>query len=176
MRQHPAVLAFALILTAPASPSRAATWLVPAEAPTIAAGLDSAAAGDTVLVACGNYEEHGLVLGSGVTLRSATGQPDCVTIDGQGLGRVLDCADAVAGTRLEGMTIQGGAGPTVPGLFAQAGGGLRCDSSTVAVADCVFRANTAAHGAGVAVRESAPSFVRCDFDSNVATRIEWATG
>lgn len=167
--------ALAVVGLAPAA-APAATWLVPSEAATIAAGLDSAAAGDTVLVACGVYVEHDLVLGSGVTLRSATGQPDCVTVDGQGLGRVLDCTNAAPGTRLEGITVTGGATPTVPGLFEQAGGGLRCDSSSVAVSDCVFRANTARHGGGAAVRESQVSFTRCDFDSNAAARNDWAAG
>jgi hypothetical protein len=176
LRQHPAILALVLVLAAPDRSPRAATWQVPGEAPSIAAGLDSAAVGDTVLVDCGVYAEHDLVLGSGVTLRSATGQPDCVTIDGQGLGRVLDCAGAATGTRLEGITVTGGAAPAVATAFDQSGGGLRCDSASVAVADCVFRANTAKHGAGVAVRVSAPSFLRCDFDSNVATRVDWATG
>ena len=76
-----------------AAVAQATTWhILPdgtGDAPTIAAGLDSASAGDTVEVACGTCFENELGLKSGVTLRSATGQPDCATIDGGASGSVL---------------------------------------------------------------------------------------
>ena len=61
----------------------AATIRVPDDQPTIKAGIDAAAPGDTVLVACGTYFETRLLLKGGVSLRSETGLPDCVTVDGQ---------------------------------------------------------------------------------------------
>ena len=44
------------------SPLFANTWHVPVDAPTIQAGVDAASAGDTVLVACGTYFEHDIVM------------------------------------------------------------------------------------------------------------------
>ncbi|NNE44363.1 MAG: T9SS type A sorting domain-containing protein [Gemmatimonadetes bacterium] len=159
-----------------AAPCAAETWLVPSQAPTVAAGLDSAAAGDTVLVACGTYFESGLVLPPGVTLRSSTGLPGCAVLDGGGLARVLEVSGTGAETRIEGFTIQGGQAPAGASAFVQSGGALRADSSDVSVTDCLFRQNGARFGAAAAVWWGSPTFLRCDFDSNAAFDTPWATG
>ena len=59
----------------------AATIAVPGDAPTIARGLAAARPGDIVLVACGTYREHDLVIPAGVSLWSGSMQPGCVVID-----------------------------------------------------------------------------------------------
>lgn len=164
----------AWILTGPAA---ARSWLVPAEAPTIAAGLDSSAAGDTVLVSCGVYSEAGLVLPDGVTLRGATGLPDCVTVDGQGLSRILEAVQTGPSTRIEGITFTGGRGPDAgANNFEHSGGAIRCDSAFVEVTDCAFAANQARFGGAAGMRGPAPVFTRCEFDSNAAADSVWATG
>lgn len=90
MRTAPsACLSLGLLLLAILAQAR--TWRVPVDAPTIEAALDSALAGDVVQAACGIYREHDLALKPGVTLRSEAGRPDCVVIDGQGLGRIALC-------------------------------------------------------------------------------------
>jgi|GEM_PF-5157442 len=58
-----------ILLLAISSTVQAVTWDVPADAPTIQAGIDSASAGDTVLVACGTYYEH-CVTGSAGPLKN----------------------------------------------------------------------------------------------------------
>ena len=52
------------------------------DAPTIAAAIDSSSAGDVVELGCGTYIEWGLMVKSGITIRSETGEPGCATIDG----------------------------------------------------------------------------------------------
>ena len=110
---------------------------VPDDYSTIEGGLGAATAGDTVLVACGTYYEHGLVMKSGVTLVSETGLPSCVTIDALGLERVIDCFQLEETSTLEGLTIRNGrnhvSSPTELG-----GGGVRCWLSSVRVLRCAF--------------------------------------
>ena len=123
------------------------TWYITpggtGDAPTIQAGLDSAMAGDTVLVECGTYYEHDIIMKSAVTLRSTTGDPACVTIDAQQLGRVIYCSNANHTTRIEGFTLTGG---LVAGN--KEGGGLYCyDYARPRLAHLVFNDNHV--GAGV---------------------------
>jgi hypothetical protein len=166
--------ASAWILVAPAA---ARTWLVPAEAPTVAAAFDSSAAGDTVLVSCGVYAETGLLLPDGVTLRGATGLPGCVTLDGGGAARILRVEHTGPGTRIEGITFAGGRGPASGSSnFDRSGGAVRCDSALVEVTDCAFAANVARFGGAVGMRGPGPAFTRCEFDSNAAVDSVRAAG
>ncbi len=105
--RHVACLAV-LICALAAAGASARTWIVPEDALTIQAGIDSAAAGDTVLVTCGVYEEFGLVMKSGICLRSETGSSDCATIDAQGLGGVFAFISVDSTARIEGFTVANG--------------------------------------------------------------------
>jgi hypothetical protein len=151
--------AWTTLLVAAAS---AATWHVPADAPSIKAGLDLAAAGDVVEVACGTYYEHDLVMPGGVTLRSATGDPACVTIDAQQLGRVILC-NHVDGFRLEGLTVTGG------NVGEAEGGGVSCLYATGDLAACRFTGNLAGHGGGAYLTHSPLTITDCRFDANSAS-------
>ncbi|MFH1277556.1 MAG: T9SS type A sorting domain-containing protein [Candidatus Eisenbacteria bacterium] len=153
----------------------ARTWyIVPdgsGDAPTIQAGLDSAASGDTVLVACGTYYENDITMKAGVVLRSVTGMPECVTIDAEELGRVIYCPEGDANTRLEGLTLT--RGYAQEGAYLQnLGGGLFLYGSLVGpiVKNCVFLDNRAdGHGGGVHGGYSGtPSFIGCFFQGNSA--------
>ncbi len=93
------------------SPLLANTWHVPDDAPTIQAGVDAAAAGDTVLVACGTYFEHDIVMKSGICLRSETGNPDCVTIDAGQAGRVMEFNHLDSLVIVQGFHFTGGQAP-----------------------------------------------------------------
>jgi hypothetical protein len=156
-----------LLLAAVACP---ATWHVPSQCPTIQAGIDSASAGDTVLVACGTYYEHDIVIKSGTCLRSETGEAECVTIDGEGLGRVMCCADASRGTIVEGLTVTNGLADGAPSSWGDCGAGLYLESSSPKLTHCVFRSNRAVdRGAGVYFSfGSQPRIDNCSFVTNLA--------
>jgi len=185
------VATFAFLLLT--STSGATTWLVPADQPTIAAGLAVAVFGDTVQVAPGTYFEHGLVMADGVVLRGETGHHADVVIDAQQLGRVLFCDYLGPGTAVEDLTITGGfsdgdgfdalgggviishstlrfSGCAIVGNYAQVGGGMSLrNDADVLFEDCVFRENTAvSSGGGLRISQSAPVLRRCQFIDNVA--------
>jgi len=134
-------LSFVLFGQILSPPTMATTWDVPSQCPTIQAGIDSASAGDTVLVACGTYLEHDIVMKSSICVRSETGEPECVTIDAQDLGRVITCIDIDNTTFVKGVTITGGhaRGDSVDGF----GGGMYCCGSSPTLLHCRFSENQA---------------------------------
>jgi parallel beta-helix repeat protein len=155
-------LAISAALLFLAVPTTAATIHVPDEQPTIQAGIDAASYGDTVVVACGTYYEHDIVMKSGVCLRSETGQADCVTVDAQQMSRVFMCNGVDSSARVEGLTITGG---SLDGY--NHGGGMYCLNSSPTVVDCVFHNNVVyANGGGMYCEGSSPTLLRCTFWDN----------
>ena len=197
MRPSPQIT-LVLAIAALAAPAHADTWHVPSECPTVQAGVDSAAAGDTVLVASDTYYEHDITMKSGVYLTSETGQADCVTIDAQQLGRVIYCLDVDAAASIVGFTITGGLA-TGAATQDSAAGGVYCESSSptlsncalsgnhatgyggglaclwdadVTLADCTFSGNTAAKGGGGMLSySSSTTLTDCGFSDNAAWQI-----
>ncbi len=172
-------IGFLLLLlssTALMQPSQvmAATWQVPLDAPTIQAGIDAAATGDTVLISCGTYLESQIVMKAGITLIGETSVSSCVTIDAQNLGRVLDCVDLTELTRIQNITFMGG--HVVDGWFTALGGGVRCLNSNIILSNCIFQGNVARIGAGFGGSESTISLIDCFFNSNAATHETWSAG
>jgi len=157
--QHIALaLAFALL----AGPTTAATIHVPAEQPTIQAGLDAAQAGDSVIVACGTYYEHSIYLRSGVIMQSESGEPDCVIIDAQQQSGVLIGNLVNTATIVQGFTIIGG-------QTNLTGAGLNCYAGSPEFRHCRFANNHAGGGGAVAYADgSFPRFVACTFIDNSA--------
>lgn len=95
-----------------AAGSDARTWYVrpdgTGDAPTIQAAIDSAASGDSILMASGNYSEN-LFLSKSISLLSENG-PATTIIDGGRRGRVLtieNCHEPV-GPRIIGLTLRNG--------------------------------------------------------------------
>jgi len=168
-----------LILT---GTSAATTIHVPGDHPTIQAGIDAAAPGDTVQVECGTYLEHGIILKGGIVVRSATGDADCVTVDGQQMGSVIAAGGFVDPTVVEGFTITGGHAGIGGGLYVSAaaltlrhcdilhntagvsGGGVVSLNSTIELEMCTIARNVAVQdrGGGFRIRDSFVSLVGCD--------------
>ena len=139
-------------------------WYVPDDAPTIAAGIDSAGAGDTVIVRPGTYYEHDLVMKQGVHLRSEFDDPDDVTIDAEGIGRVLYCNDLDSTTVIQGLTIAHG-----DTLY---GSGMYCGTSSPQVIDCRFVDNVGEDGVGMNITSYCyPTLLRCEFLGNTASGV-----
>ena len=152
--------------------ANAATWHVPSQAPTIQAGVNLADVGDTVVVACGRYFEHSIQLRPGVSLRSESSDPSCVTIDAQGLGRVMSSiGSSTANYVIEGITFTNGlATGAAPDRW---GAGLYCYRVRPTIRYCVFRENSAlpyGQGGGVFVQGpfNHPVFYDCKFIDNSA--------
>lgn len=110
-----------LLLAAVAAGDAGASTILVAPPGTIADGLAAAAAGDTVLVACGTYQEQGLVLPDGVVLRGEADDPACAVIATMGGAPILSCVGTGAGTRVENLTLAVGDG-TYPSPVARAAG------------------------------------------------------
>jgi hypothetical protein len=147
--------------------SLARTWNVPAEAPTIQAGIDSASSGDTVLVACDTYYEYDITLKSGVYLTSETGEFDCVTIDAQQLGRVFYGNGLSDTTTIKGFTITGG-------QSTEEGGGIYIYQSSPNILNCHITGNRLTEwnedGAGMYLyNQCHPVITGCVFSGNLCT-------
>jgi len=172
----PTLLVLAFLLTS-SNRGEARTWYIKpdgtGDAPTIKAGIDSAAHGDTVLVECGTYYEHALQMKSGLYLRSSTGQPDCVIIDAENEESVIYCVGVRDGAEIEGFTFTRGLAPEP--LYGQSGGGgMRMESSRFTTANCAFvnnRAGNSMHpgfGGGLFCLDSSPGLINCSFSDNEA--------
>jgi len=171
---------------AAATSVHAAVLHVPGDSSTIQGAIDIASAGDEVVVACGTYLER-LTLAADVIVRSAAGDPSCVTVDAARTGRAV-FANAADGAALHGITFTGGLTPSHgAGLYAfetdllvtncvfvdhQAGnwgGGVAFQGDcSPSFEDCRFVSNEAGFGAGAYVERGTASFVRCVFEENDA--------
>lgn len=163
-----AAAAFGLALLVMAIPmfhvsAHAATLAVPEDYATIGDALAAATAGDFVLVGCGTYRERNLHVKAGVSLWSATLQPDCVTIDAEGRGRVLmfDACDTT--TAVVGLTLRGGVTPND-------GGAILCRDASPRIARCRIEGSQARRGGGLAsLGNRGPILEDCVIAGNSAT-------
>ena len=142
-----------------AGPAPAATIRVPSDQPTIQAGIDAAAGGDTVIVSPGTFLENIDFLGKAIILRSQQGA-DVTVIDGNRAGSVVTFSSGeTAFTAIDAFTIRNGE--------AGLGGGIYCNGASPTIASCVITGNVAAGaGGGVFCEESAPAVLGCTVVGN----------
>ena len=141
-------------------------WHVPGDVPTIQAALDSASAGETVLVAPGTYspstrgESFPIVMKSGVELVSESGASSTI-LDAEGTASVFNCIDSALDTSIEGFTLTGGA--------STEGGGIYCDNASPGFVWCVLVGNSATTGGGFYCDNgSGPALTNCTLVENEA--------
>jgi hypothetical protein len=187
-----------LVLALSWGPASASTRLVPGDYPTIQAAVDSAAAGDIVLVAPGTYRgpgNHNIELrGKDVVVKSSEG-PAQTIIDCENEGRGFDVHEwEPATTRIEGFTIRDGyVTPSSPNLGR--GGGIFCGLASIAIVNCrfegceasadggglylivfdgivdrcVFSGNSAHYGGGIFYQYGSAAITNCVIEENMAT-------
>jgi parallel beta-helix repeat protein len=138
----------------------AATIHVPADQPTIQAGINTAQNGDTVLVAPGTYFENINFAGKAITVKSANGYKVTI-IDGGFASNVVtfDSGEGL-GSVLQGFTIQHGFN-----RFADGGGILMSSASPTIKGNIVTNNNACSFGAGIAVNFSS-ALVQSNIVSN----------
>jgi hypothetical protein len=150
----------ALALILGMSTAQARTWFVNPDGssnpPTIQAAIQVASPGDTVALADGVFSGNGnrdlTFLGKGIVLRSVSGHPENCVIDAGGShgnvhrGIHLQLGDGPSAV-IQGITLQHGYVEGYPG----GGGGILCDGASPTIRNCIFTANHAITGAGLAL-------------------------
>jgi parallel beta-helix repeat protein len=185
------------ILSTLVSVSLAHTWYIKpdgtGDAPTIQAGIDSAAAGDTLTLANGTYTGAGnremSYQGKAITVRSEGGNPALCVIDCESMGTGFDFNSGEgASSLLEGIMITNGIGGAISfwGLLCASptitnctfsgntgspyGGAMSssCPASSPTLINCTFSDNSAGGDGAVSLNSGSPTFIDCVFSNNSA--------
>lgn len=150
------------LLTAGAASAR--TWNInptgTGDAPTIQAGIDSAAVGDTVMLMSGTYYEHDILVKSGILLRHVNSLTENCIIDAQAQGRVMIFDGVDATTEVKYMTFSRG---HAAGTGSDGSGGALYFTNYSApylyLCDCEYSSADALGGAIYCEDHSSPYFI-----------------
>ena len=139
---------------------------VPQDQPTIQEGIDSAFAGDTVLVDTGKYIENinfngkNIVVASLFLTTNDTSYLSQTVIDGDSVGSVVTFESGEDTTAmLSGFRITNG--------WARYGGGIYCSSSSPSLVDLIINGNSVRRGGGgIYCSNSNPHFIGISISNN----------
>jgi Right handed beta helix region/Abnormal spindle-like microcephaly-assoc'd, ASPM-SPD-2-Hydin len=165
IRSYPAA-AFVVWMSLLTVGSAAATVIhVPADQPTIQAGINAATNGDTVLVSPGTYIENINFNGKAITVASAKG-PKVTIIDGQQRDSVVIFSNKETVTSiLAGFTIQNGYATTYI-----TGGGISMQfSSAATITGNIITANQGCLGGGIYGQGGTPVITKNVISKNSTT-------
>ena len=127
-----AVAAVAFVGLFPATAAAATVLRVPQDFPTIQSAIDAAAAGDTILVAAGTFNETVDFQAKAITVASESGAASTI-INGDGVGAVVRMNANTGETPvLRGFTVQnGGASGFTDGAIDTSGGPALIENNTI---------------------------------------------
>jgi hypothetical protein len=176
------LMAWVVLLMVAAGSALGRTWYVEpggtGDAPTIQAGIDSAAAADTVLLAGGTFAGPGNrdinFGGKGIVVRSESGSPELCIIHCGGTQTanhfgVRFHTDETSASILEGVTIRN--------AYAVNGAAINCHNSSPRILSCIFEADTATGGGGAMQLDvGSPEISGCTFRDNYAAGYGGALG
>jgi hypothetical protein len=124
---------------------------VPSQYPTIADAINNAVSGDTILIAAGQYHEHGLVVDEAITITTASGERD-VVIHGDDAGRIMTIQSVgEPGLSLANIWFTHG---NAPHSNSEGGGAVLIDNALATIDNCEFSSNSAWFGAGIGTRNN----------------------
>ncbi len=153
--------------------SAQATIHVPADQPTIQAGIDAAQTGDTVLVSAGTYHEHIDFKGKAITVASASG-PDTTIIDGDLTATVVRFHTIeTSASVLQGFTVRHG--KEAQNSFTE-GGGISIVSSSPTISGNVIVDNQGCDGDGIYVQSGSPVIQNNVISRNTQTTCSGGNG
>jgi hypothetical protein len=168
MRGLPIALALVVIGLSVSTATAQTTIRVPADQPTIQAGINAALNGDTVLVAPGTYFGQLNFFGKLITVTSEGG-PAVTVIDAARVGTVVtfNRAEGRAAV-LRGFTVTNGAG--FPG------GGIAISNASPTIESNVISDNSGCDGIGISVSFGSPRIANNEISRNVRNGCSGGTG
>ena len=137
----------------------AATITVPAEQPTIQAGINAAKKGDAVVVSPGTYTENINFMGKAITVKSSSGAKLTIIDGGQNGSVVTFSSGESAAAVLMGFTVQNGTGTINFGL-TEGGGIYIANNSAPTIVMNTISQNHACDGGGIAINSGSSPLIQ----------------